>query len=77
MSQHNKLISEDINFSDSQVEDEEAVAPQYKSLDDISRAHVSKVLEDFDWNMKKVIEILDIPRSSLYKKIKAWNLSKK
>ncbi len=76
MSPHSRLLPEDIHFGDDPAEPEAAVASPTKSLDEATRDYVSQVLLTYDWNMKKVVEVLDIPRSTLYKKIKAWDLKK-
>lgn len=46
------------------------------SLKEIEKAHIIHVLHDNQWNIKKSAEILEIDRSTLYNKIKRYNISR-
>ena len=46
------------------------------SLKEVEKAHISKMLNDTQWNIKKCSEILGIDRSTLYSKIKRYELKK-
>jgi DNA-binding NtrC family response regulator len=50
---------------------------QDQSLREIEKEHISSVLEQTNWNIKKSAETLGIDRSTLYHKIKRYGLSKK
>ncbi|MEJ2726167.1 MAG: sigma-54 dependent transcriptional regulator [Deltaproteobacteria bacterium] len=50
--------------------------PANKSLQDVERAHLMTVLNDNRWNILKSARILGIDRSTLYKKIKRYNIRK-
>jgi transcriptional regulator with PAS, ATPase and Fis domain len=46
------------------------------SLKDIERAHILQILEKTNWNISKSAEILCIDRSTLYNKIKRYQIRK-
>lgn len=46
------------------------------SLAEIERAHISQVLNANDWNISRAAKILQIDRSTLYNKIKRYNIQK-
>lgn len=48
--------------------------PKSGSLKDMERTHIQSVLEDNDWNISQSAKILEIDRSTLYKKIKSFEL---
>ncbi|MFW6054897.1 MAG: sigma-54-dependent transcriptional regulator [Thermodesulfobacteriota bacterium] len=50
---------------------------QDQSLREIEKEHISYILEQTNWNIKKSAEILGIDRSTLYHKLKRYGLSKK
>jgi DNA-binding NtrC family response regulator len=50
--------------------------PANRSLQEIERAHLVTVLKDTDWNILKSARILGIDRSTLYKKIKRYDIRK-
>ncbi len=58
-------------FSSTQSKDH-----QDQSLREIEKEHISSVLEQTNWNIKKSAETLGIDRSTLYHKIKRYGLSK-
>ncbi|MCP3899458.1 MAG: sigma-54-dependent Fis family transcriptional regulator [Desulfobacteraceae bacterium] len=49
---------------------------KYFSLNDIERRHIIQILDDTEWNISKSASILGIDRSTLYNKIKRYNLHK-
>jgi len=51
-------------------------APRNNSLQEIEKAHIRLILTDNDWNIARCAKILDIDRSTLYSKIKRYNLQK-
>ena len=46
------------------------------SLSEIERAHIIHILDESKWNISKSAEILGIDRSTLYSKIKRYNIPK-
>ena len=56
--------------------------PEYRisstdnSLQEVEKTHIIQILNDNQWNIKKSSEILGIDRSTLYSKIKRYNLRK-
>ena len=56
--------------------------PEYRissidnSLKEVEKAHIIQILNDNQWNIKKCSEILRIDRSTLYNKIKLFELKK-
>ena len=51
-------------------------APRNNSLQEVEKAHIRLILTDNDWNIARCAKILDIDRSTLYSKIKRYNLQK-
>ena len=47
-----------------------------KSLEDIEKAHIQRVLEQCGWNQTRAAEILDIDRVTLHHKVKKYGWSK-
>ncbi len=50
--------------------------PLSNSLKEIEKNHISRILKENDWNIAKSSKILDIDRSTLYSKIKKYNILK-
>ncbi len=50
--------------------------PAGASLKDVEKTHIIKVLEDCDWNISKSAKILEIDRTTLYNKIKLYDIKK-
>ncbi len=50
--------------------------PEGFSLKDIEKAHIVKILSDSKWNISKSAKILGIDRSTLYNKLKAYQIQK-
>lgn len=47
---------------------------KYFSLNDVEKHHISKILDETNWNISKSSAILGIDRSTLYNKIKRYDL---
>jgi len=47
-----------------------------KTLDDIERAHILRVLEECNWNQTRAAEVLDIDRVTLHHKLKRYGWTK-
>jgi len=50
--------------------------PRIGSLKDMEKNHILSILTDNDWNIAQCARILEIDRSTLYKKIKIYDLKK-
>ncbi|MBW1785724.1 MAG: sigma-54-dependent Fis family transcriptional regulator [Deltaproteobacteria bacterium] len=65
-----------------QPEDLPIFRPEYKateeskSLEEMEKAHIRIILQENHWNVSKSAEILGIDRSTLYNKIKRYNIPK-
>jgi Nif-specific regulatory protein len=46
------------------------------SLEELEKRHIAQTLEHTEWNKSKAAGILGIERSTLDRKIKAWELNK-
>ena len=51
--------------------------PGGDSLEDAEKAHVARILDKVEWNISKAANILGIDRTTLYSKIKKYQLGKK
>ena len=67
-----KLRSEDLPFYCMQ----QISVPASESLKEIEKAHITRVLHQNEWNIARCAKILDIDRSTLYSKIKRYQLQK-
>jgi DNA-binding NtrC family response regulator len=47
-----------------------------QSLDALEKRHIQRKLDELAWNMSKTAEVLGIDRTTLYAKVKKYNLSK-
>ncbi|MCP4352698.1 MAG: sigma-54-dependent Fis family transcriptional regulator [Desulfobacterales bacterium] len=66
-----KIMPEDLPiFSPEHTE-----APKNNSLKEIEKAHITHILKENDWNIAKSAKILDIDRTTLYNKIKRYEIS--
>ncbi len=55
----------------------ENVQPRrHRSLSEVEKAHISEILRECGWNISKSAQILGIDRSTLYSKIKRYDLNK-
>ncbi len=50
--------------------------PQSKSLKEVEKEHITKILRETNWNISKSAKILEIDRATLYKKIKRYKIQK-
>ena len=50
--------------------------PKANSLKEIEKTHITRVLEENQWNISKSAELLGIDRSTLYSKIKRYSIQK-
>ena len=67
-----KLRSEDLPFYCLQ----QITVPASESLKEMEKSHIARVLNQNDWNIARCAKILDIDRSTLYSKIKRYQLQK-
>jgi two-component system response regulator HydG len=47
-----------------------------RTLQEAEKAHIERILTEEDWNISKAAKALDVDRSTLYNKIKKYNLGK-
>lgn len=47
-----------------------------RSLSDMEKAHIRRILDEEDWNISKAAKILQLDRSTLYKKMRRYNLER-
>jgi DNA-binding NtrC family response regulator len=59
-----------------QVSDSRGKATNGKSLSDVERQHVKKVLEETGWNVYQAARLLEIDRVTLYNKIKKYGFKR-
>jgi DNA-binding NtrC family response regulator len=59
-----------------QVSDSRGKANNGKSLSDVERQHVKKVLEETGWNVYQAARLLEIDRVTLYNKIKKYGFKR-
>jgi DNA-binding NtrC family response regulator len=67
-----EISPEDLPFRRS---DDPSFIPQ-NALKDIEKAHIKKMLDNNQWNIAKSSKILGIDRTTLYSKIKRYNIKK-
>ncbi len=53
------------------------LAPRDNSLKEIEKMHIRQILTDYDWNIARSAKTLGIDRSTLYSKIKRYEIEKK
>jgi DNA-binding NtrC family response regulator len=53
-----------------------APPPEGRSLEDIERLHIERVLEETRWNLSRTARILGIDRTTLYNKLKRYGLKR-
>ena len=66
------IVPEDLPFRLSEKND----LPHSGSLAAVEKAHISRVLEQNNWNISRSAEILEIDRVTLYNKIHKYGLKK-
>lgn len=47
-----------------------------RSLEEVERVHIERVLEEAGWNLSRTARILDIDRTTLYNKLKRYGLKR-
>ena len=52
------------------------LAPRNNSLKEIEKVHIRQILTDYDWNIARSAKTLGIDRSTLYSKIKRYEIQK-
>ena len=67
-----KIMSEDLPI----FRPEYLSLPPINSLKEIEREHIGRILNGNRWNISKSAEILGIDRSTLYSKIKRYQIQK-
>ena len=67
-----KIMAEDLPIFNPQ----KMMISDNNSLEQVERIHITNILEQNDWNITKSAEILCIDRSTLYNKIKRYNITK-
>ena len=51
-------------------------SPRNNSLKEVEKAHIRQILADYDWNIARSAKTLGIDRSTLYSKIKRYEIQK-
>jgi DNA-binding NtrC family response regulator len=64
---------QEIRPSDFSLQFEEEVKGG-KTLDDVERAHIQRILRETDSNLSRAARILDIDRTTLYSKLRRYGL---
>ncbi|MCJ7771769.1 MAG: sigma-54 dependent transcriptional regulator [Desulfobacterales bacterium] len=52
------------------------ITPHSKTIKEVEKNHISQILTDHNWNISKASKILGIDRSTLYNKIKQYEIPK-
>ena len=52
------------------------LTPRNNSLNEVEKAHIRQILADYDWNIARSAKTLGIDRSTLYSKIKKYEIGK-
>ncbi|MBU0698695.1 MAG: sigma-54-dependent Fis family transcriptional regulator, partial [Proteobacteria bacterium] len=55
---------------------EHVTSPQSNTLKEVEKAHIVQILNENQWNIAKSSKFLDIDRSTLYSKIKRYQIKK-
>jgi transcriptional regulator of acetoin/glycerol metabolism len=55
---------------------EPSPALRNNSLQEVEKAHIQQILKENRWNIARSAKILGIDRSTLYSKIKRYNIEK-
>jgi transcriptional regulator of acetoin/glycerol metabolism len=50
--------------------------PQSMTIQEVEKSHITQILTDNQWNISKASKILGIDRSTLYSKMKRYEISK-
>ncbi|MDI6804711.1 MAG: sigma-54 dependent transcriptional regulator [Bacteroidota bacterium] len=66
-----QIRKEDLPF---QLININGIKPASDSIEEIEKIHILKILNQYNWNISKSAEVLDIDRATLYNKINKFNL---
>ncbi len=66
-----QISKEDLPF---QMKNTNGIKPSSDSIEEIEKIHILKILHQYNWNISKSAEVLDIDRATLYNKINKYNL---
>jgi DNA-binding NtrC family response regulator len=55
---------------------EPAASPRRNTLEEVEKLHISQILTDNQWNIARTAKVLGIDRSTLYNKIKRYQIQK-
>lgn len=66
-----QIKKEDLPF---QLMNTNGIKPASDSIEEIEKVHILKILNQYNWNISKSAEVLDIDRATLYNKINKYNL---
>ncbi len=66
-----QISKEDLPF---QLINTNGIKPASDSIEEIEKIHILKILNQYNWNISKSAEVLDIDRATLYNKINKYNL---
>jgi len=67
-----KIMAEDLPIFNSEAPPPVLV----KSIKEVEKVHITQILEENNWNIARTAKILGINRSTLYSKIKAYEIHK-
>ena len=56
------------------ADEAETTAPSGRTLEDVERVHIERVLRETDHNLSRAARSLDIDRTTLYNKLKRYGL---
>ena len=63
-----------LGFSRDPLDRLQALHPRYFEVFDLERAFLVEKLRENGWNITKTAEVIDTPRSNLYKKLEQYNI---
>ncbi len=70
-----KIVPDDLPSNlGGKKEEEEAVHHSGKSLEEVEKEHILRVLEEEDWNISAATRVLGLNRSTIYNKIEKYEL---
>jgi two-component system response regulator HydG len=64
----------EIRAADFSFQFQEEALPAGRTLDDVERAHIERVLRETEGNLSRAARILDIDRTTLYNKLRRYGL---
>ena len=73
ISHDNEIQPQDFPFQVRKAVPEE-LGDAGRTLDEVEKAHIRRVLEETNWNLSRTARILDIDRTTLYNKLKRYGL---